>query len=137
MDSNLAVKISPDIAKAKSLKDTATGRIEFLNRNDIDANNANYIFEGYYSSALEMIHAIVIIKGYKVSNHICLGYYIRDILKNDELYRVFDNCRFKRNSLVYYGRKMSIEIAKESIKKCILLIEQLNVIFEDEINFKI
>ncbi len=125
IDTRASIKISPDISKAKSLIDTAKGRIDFLKRNDVVSDNSNYIFEGYYSSALEMIHAIVLVKGYKVSNHICLGYYLRDVLKRHDLYRVFDDCRFKRNSLIYYGRKMPIETATDTIKKCIVLINEL------------
>jgi len=83
------------------------------------------VFEGYYSSILEMLHAIVVLEGYKVNNHICLGYYLRDVLKNDELFRFFDDCRFKRNSLVYYGKRMDFEIAKDSIEKAKKLIKEL------------
>ncbi|MCK5289918.1 MAG: hypothetical protein KAJ56_03150 [Candidatus Aenigmarchaeota archaeon] len=123
--SGSSLPVSPDIAKSRSLIDTAKGRIDFLKLNKIETSNANYIFEGYYSSALEMLHAFVIKKGYKVSNHICLGYYLRDVMKREDLYRIFDNCRYKRNSLVYYGRKMPLETAKETIRKCISFIDAL------------
>ena len=94
---NSAIKITPDKEKAASLIETAEDRIEFSLR-ELTEKNANYVFEGYYSSILEMLHAIVVLEGYKVNNHICLGYYLRDVLKNDELFRFFDDCRFKRNS---------------------------------------
>jgi len=96
-----------------------------LKRNKIEVGSVNYIFEGYYSSILEMLHAVVILKGYKVNNHICLGYYLRDVLKRDDLYRIFDDCRYKRNSLVYYGRKMPLETAEDAIRKCISFIDKL------------
>ncbi len=125
ISSGSSLQISPDTAKSRSLADTAKGRIDFLKRNRIEPGNANYIFEGYYSSALEMLHAVVILNGYKVSNHICLGFYLRDVLKRDDLYRIFDDCRYKRNSLVYYGRKMPLESAEGAIRKCISFIDQL------------
>ena len=121
---NSSIKVTPDKEKSKSLIETAEERIDFSAR-ELTEKNANYIFEGYYSSILEMIHAIVILDGYKVNNHICLGYYLRDILKNDELFRLFDDCRFKRNSLVYYGKRMDFDTAKESIKKAKKLINEL------------
>lgn len=55
-----SLKVSPDQPKAKSLMETAQGRINFLDQISIKENNASYIFEGYYSSLLEMIHALVI-----------------------------------------------------------------------------
>ena len=124
MNYNSSIKVTPDKEKSKSLIETAEERIDFSAR-ELTEKNANYIFEGYYSSILEMIHAIVILDGYKVNNHICLGYYLRDILKNDELFRLFDDCRFKRNSLVYYGKRMDFDTAKESIKKAKKLINEL------------
>ena len=54
-----AIKITPDKEKAASLVETAQDRIKFSLKK-LSGKNANYIFEGYYSSILEMIHAIVI-----------------------------------------------------------------------------
>ena len=128
-----AVKITADKEKAASLTETAQDRINFSLKK-LSEKNANYAFEGYYSSVLEMIHAIVILDGYKVNNHICLGYYLRDVLKNDELFRLFDDCRFKRNSLVYYGKRMDFETAKDSIEKSKRLIKELKKLNEENIN---
>lgn len=132
LESASSLRVSPDLGKAKSLIDTAKGRIEFLKSTSLTEGNVNYVFEGYYSSALEMLHALIILKGYKVSNHLCLGFYIRDILKNDSLFRVFDDCRYKRNSLVYYGRKMDFETAKISIEKCLKLIKEVEQLLKAE-----
>ena len=119
-----AIKITPDKEKAASLIETADERINFSLR-ELNGKNANYIFEDYYSSILELLHALILLDGYKVNNHMCLGYYLRDVLKNDELFRLFDDCRYKRNSLVYYGKRMDFETAKESIKKAKKLINEL------------
>ena len=132
IDSFSSLKVSPDSAKAKSLIITAQGRIEFLKSIGLTENNVNYIFEGYYSSVLEMLHALILLKGYKVSNLLCLGYYLRDVLKNDNLFRTFDDCRYKRNSLVYYGRKMDFETAKATIEKCLRLIKEIELLLKEE-----
>ncbi len=133
IESNSSLRISPDKSKAKSLLDTARERNVFLNEISIKEGNANYIFEGYYSSALEMMHALLFFRGYKVNNHICLGFYMRDILKREDLFRLFDNCRFKRNSLIYYGRKMDFETAKSAIKECERLIKELENTLKKEL----
>jgi len=131
IESTASLKVSPDSAKAKSLVETAQGRIEFLKSTSLAESNANYVFEGYYSSALEMLHALVLQEGYKVSNHICLGYYLRDVLEKDHLFRVFDDCRYKRNSLVYYGRKIDFETAKTTIEKCLRLIKEIELLLKE------
>ena len=111
-----SLKVTPDKEKARSLRETAEGRVSVLSK-EVNEKNINYIFEDYYSSILEMVHAIVLLEGYKVENHICLGYYIRDILKREDLFRFFDDCRYKRNSLIYYGKRMDFDTAKEAIDK--------------------
>lgn len=130
LESNASLKVTPNKAKVTSLIDTATGRVQFLTETNIKESNANYIFESYYSSVLELMHALVLLHGYKVGNHICLGYYLRDILQKQDIFKLFDDCRFKRNSLVYYGRKMDFETAKLGIEKSKQLIAELNNLLE-------
>ncbi len=133
IECNSSLKISPDKPKARSLIETAQGRIAYLKEQIIKEESANYIFEGHYSSTLEYIHSLLLFQGYKSDNHICLGFYLRDILKREDLFRMFDDCRFKRNSLVYYGKKMDFETAKETIAKCIKLIKELNLLLNEHL----
>lgn len=88
----------------------------------MNENNANYLFEGYYTSILELMHAIPLSHGYRVKNHVCVGYYLRDAMKREGLFRSFDDLRFKRNPLTYYGRRMGFQNEKESIGKSTALI---------------
>ncbi|MBI5398053.1 hypothetical protein HZB03_01195 [Candidatus Woesearchaeota archaeon] len=132
IESASSVSVSPDKAKARSLRDTAVGRNHFLDNNNVDEDSANYIFEGYYSSALELLHALLLLRGYKVTNHICSGFYLRDVLNKKAVFRLFDDCRFKRNSLIYYGRTMDFNTAKDAIKKCKRLLKELSKILDDE-----
>ena len=120
-----AVKISPDFAKSKSLMETARGRVEYLEEVSVNEKNANYVFESYYASVVEMLHAFMIQECFKVGNHICLGFYLKDVLKKNELFRLFDDIRYKRNSLNYYGIKMDFETAKEAINKSKTLLEKI------------
>ena len=131
LHSNLSVKITPDKGRAKSLIETAENRIKFSNK-ELNENTANYIFEDYYSSILEIVHAFVILEGYKVDNHICLGFFIRDVLNREDLFRIFDDCRFKRNSLVYYGKRMNFETAKGAIERAKKLMNEFKKILKNE-----
>jgi len=132
IETNNCTIITKDNQKSKSLLETAKERMKYLKEQTIKEQNANYIFEGYYSSLLENLHAILTSTGYKSENHLCLGFYLRDKIKREDLFRTFDDCRYKRNSLVYYGKRMDYNTAKEAITKCIKLINELQLIHEKE-----
>ena len=118
-----AKTITPDIKRAKSLIETANERIGLIK--EINEKNCNFVFEDYYTSILELLQAITFKKGYNILNHVCLGFYLRDILKREDLYLLFDDLRFKRNSLTYYGSRMDYETAKQAIEKCKKIIKEL------------
>ncbi|MBI2669355.1 hypothetical protein HYX14_05945 [Candidatus Woesearchaeota archaeon] len=118
-----AKNITPDINRAESLIETANERISLIK--EINEKNCNFVFEDYYTSILELLQAITFKKGYNVLNHVCLGFYLKDILQREDLYSLFDDLRFKRNSLTYYGSRMDYETAKQAIEKCRRLIKGL------------
>ncbi|MBU0979740.1 MAG: hypothetical protein KJ709_02965 [Nanoarchaeota archaeon] len=120
-----AIRITPDKAKVKSLLETAKGRVRFVKRYPLEEDNANYVFEDIYSSIVEVLHTIVLLDGFKVRNHICLGFYLRDVLKREDLFRMFDDCRYKRNHLVYYGRRMGFDAARHTVTKAERLLREL------------
>jgi uncharacterized protein (UPF0332 family) len=118
-----AKNVTLDIRRAKSLIETANDRIDLIK--EINEKNCNFVFEDYYTSILELIQAICFTKGYNISNHLCLGFFLRDYLKKEELYQTFDDLRYKRNSLTYYGSKMDFETAKNAIIKSKILFKEL------------
>jgi len=115
--------VKPDIKRAKSLIETADERINLIK--EINEKNCNFVFEDYYTSILELLQAIAFIKGFNISNHVCLGFYLREILKREDLYFIFDDLRYKRNSLTYYSNKMDFETAKQAIEKSKRLINEI------------
>ncbi|MBN2142438.1 hypothetical protein JW711_03840 [Candidatus Woesearchaeota archaeon] len=117
--------ISPDKQRAKSLVETADARIAYARKQVLDNHSARFMLESYYSSALEVVHAILFLKGYKCENHVCLGLFIRDILKRKDLFVAFDTARLRRNSVVYYGKHLPLDKATESIRKLGLLISEI------------
>ena len=116
--------ISPDVKRAESLIETAKERISLIK--EVTERNCNFVFEDYYTSLLELLQAITFKQGYNILNHICLGFYLRDILKREDLYRIYDDVRYKRNSLTYYGSRMDFETAKQAIERCKKIIPELH-----------
>jgi len=127
-----AKSITPDINRAQSLIETAKERISLIK--EVTERNCNFVFEDYYTSLLELLQAIAFRKGYNILNHICLGFYLRDVLKREDLYLIFDDIRYKRNSLTYYGSRMDFETAKQAIDKCRRFIKEFNQIMKEAIN---
>ena len=123
LTNNSAKTITPDLKRVESLRETANERISLIK--EINKKNCNFVFEDYYTSLLELLQAMTFKKGFNILNHICLGFYLRDILKREDLYMMFDDVRFKRNSLTYYGSRMDFETAKQAIEKCKKIINEL------------
>jgi len=118
-----AKTITSDIKRAESLIETAEERINLVK--EVNKKNCNFIFEDYYTSLIELLQAITFKKGFNILNHVCLGYYLRDVLKREDLYILFDDLRYKRNALTYYGSRMDYETAKQAIEKCKKIIKEL------------
>ena len=128
IENNFVIKISPDFRRAKSLIETSEERLSIIK--EINEKTCNFVFEDYYTSLLELLQALVLIKGYKILNHVCLGFYLKDVLKKDDLYLAFDDLRFKRNFLTYYGKRMDLETCKEAIRKCKKIINEIKELIE-------
>lgn len=132
LDCDSALRVTPDKLRAKSLMIISRSRIAYLDSLEVNEKSANFLFEDYYNSVTELIHALVLINGFKVINHVCLGFYLRDITKNQRLFEEFDYLRIKRNSIVYYGKTMDYEIAKDAVNKSKQLIKELTKIIPKE-----
>ncbi|MEK6848824.1 MAG: hypothetical protein AABX65_04295 [Nanoarchaeota archaeon] len=122
------VKTSPDPKRAESLIETSEERLGIIK--EISEKNSNFVFEDYYTSIMELLQALVLKEGYKIPNHICLGFYLRDILKREDLFRLFDDLRYKKNSLAYYGKKMDFEISKQALESSKKLIKELKILLK-------
>lgn len=130
LEVNSAKKVSPDGRRAQSLVETADDRLKLIK--EINEKNCNFVFEDFYTSMLEFLQALAILAGYRITNHVCLGFYLRDDLRKEDLYLVFDDVRYKRNSLTYYGKRMDFETTKQAIEKCKKLIKGIKELIKSQ-----
>ena len=126
LEKNTSRSITPDYSRAKSLRETALARIEQTPAPS--EKNCNFVFEDYYTSILELLQALAFANGFMVLNHVCIGYYLRDKLAREELFVLFDDLRYKRNSLTYYGTQMDFATASKAIKDSKNLYKELEKI---------
>lgn len=80
-----------------------------------EINISSYIVLAY-ESLREVLEAICISKGYKVTSHACLGELLDKILENFD-FNEFDRLRYARNGVNYYGVKVELGQGTELIKK--------------------
>lgn len=126
IDSNTAKKVFIDELRVRSLIKVSSDRLEVIAK--ITKKSCNFVFEDYYTSILELLQALAMKKGYNISNHLCLGYFLRDYLDRSDLFFMFDDLRYKRNSLTYYGNMMEYDVALDAIeksKKLIFILDKL------------
>ena len=87
----------------------------FVTSINIDESNAPILLKNFYESLLEVLHSLLYSKGYKVLDHVCVGFFIRDELRDAESFNIFDKYRKIRNSIVYYGESVEKEVAEDGI----------------------
>ena len=126
MFTNNVLRITPDPAKSKSLIETANARMSFVKEHSLKESNVSFIFECLYASLIEKLHAHALIHGFKIMNHLCLGFYSKNIERNDELFLMFEECRIKRNELVYDGKRLKLETAMKVIVICEKLLKEID-----------
>ncbi len=73
-----------------------------------------------YDALREILEAVCIGKGYKVTSHQCIGELLKIITHHFEYYE-FDRMRYTRNGINYYGKSIDFEQGKEIIQKILAL----------------
>lgn len=124
-ENNYVVKVSRNENRAKSLRKTAEDRIKYIQTQEINSLSCNFILEDYYSALLEIVHSIALVRGYKILNHLCLTSFIEEELEKPRIAEQFDNLRKIRNNLVYYGKRLEIQVIESKINTINSVIEKL------------
>ena len=85
----------------------------------------------FYEGLREYCEAIGYLDGYKFLDHESIGFFIRDILKEQSLFKKFDRYRKLRNGINYYGEDIDIETLKEAITEIPEMIKELKKYSKD------
>mgnify|MGYP001577894721 CR=1 FL=1 len=112
-----AKKIEVDDNLISSLKKTSENRLKSsdeLKMNDINACSKVSLA---YDSLREILEALSIKNKYKIYNHECYTSFLKEILNESDKGDDFDEIRKVRNGINYYGKDITLEEAKDVIKK--------------------
>ncbi len=120
-----AKKVMPNKIRASSLFKSSVQAIETARLIQLNPNTLKSILRELYEGLREYCEAIGYLKGYKFLDHESIGYFLRDILKEQSSYIKFDRYRRLRNGINYYGEDIDIETVKEAIIEIPKLIKEL------------
>lgn len=129
--SGKAKKIMPNRIRASSIFKSSIQAIETAKTIQLNQNTLKSILRELYEGLKEYCEAIGYLKGYKFLDHESIGYFLRDILKEQSAYMKFDRYRRLRNGINYYGEDIDIETVKEAVIEIPQLIEELGKHSED------
>ena len=118
-------KVNPNKLRASSLFKSSIQAIETAKNISLNINSSKTILRELYEGLREYCEAIGYLHGYKFLNHESISYFIRDILKEQSIYKKFDRYRKLRNGINYYGDDIDLESIKEAIKEIPQLIKEL------------
>ena len=116
-DTLTAKIIAPDGGLIKSLLETSKEKMlssEMLKMSRVTAASK---FTLAYDSLREALEALAVRKGYKIYNHECYTYFLKEIMNESSKGDDFDSIRKVRNAVNYYGKKLSPEKSENLIKR--------------------
>ena len=118
-----------------SLCDMSTIKEDIINNTTFNEININGFFPMAYDSQRELMEALCISNGYKVSNHECLGKLVKSLYPQFDLI-TFERLRYARNGINYYGTKIDLHQAQELIIKIVEINHVLHQLIRLSDNLK-
>jgi hypothetical protein len=137
MDFNecLKKKVAKEIHQDKELIDSLlkTSKNKFYSENELKLNEVTAAskISLLYDSLRELLEALAIKSGYKIYNHECYTYFLKEILNESFKGDEFDDLRKIRNSINYYAKDISVEEAKEVLKRIAKLRMEILKLIEE------
>ena len=118
-------KIVPNKLRASSLFKSSIQAIETAKIIKLNPNALKSILRELYEGLREYCEGIGYLKGYKFLDHESITYFLKDILKEENISKKFDRYRKLRNGINYYGEDIDIETIKGAIIEIPKLIKEL------------
>lgn len=122
-------KVSPNIQRAQSLIKISDMKEKVIQKIVLNQSNINAYLPMAYDSLRESMEAVCILKGYKVTNHICIGELLKRFDANFDLI-LFDRLRYARNSINYYGEEIDLNQGKIFVEEIFKMKKDLFKLFK-------
>lgn len=125
----IAKEVKEDKELITSLLKTSRNKLESEQKLKLDEITASSKISLIYDSLREILEALAIKSGYKIYNHECYVYFLKEILNESFKADEFDELRKIRNNINYYAQDISIEEAKAVLERIKKLREEILKMF--------
>jgi len=113
----IAKEVKEDKELMASLIKTSQNKFDSERKLELSEVTSSSKISLLYDSLRELLEALAIKNGYKIYNHECYTYFLKEILNESIKGTEFDELRKIRNSINYYAKDISIEEAKEVLER--------------------
>ncbi|MFH0906220.1 MAG: hypothetical protein V1824_02700 [archaeon] len=125
----IAKEVKEDKELINSLLKTSKNKLESEQKLKLDEITASSKISLIYDSLREILEALAIKSGYKIYNHECYVYFLKEILNESFKADEFDELRKIRNNINYYAQDISIGEAKDVLERIKKLREEILKMF--------
>ena len=120
-----AKKVMQNKIRASSLFKSSFQAIETAEKIPLIDSALKTILRELYEGLREYCEAIGYLKGYKFLDHVSIGFFLKDVLREDSISKKFDRYRKLRNGINYYGLDIEVETVKGAILETKELVREL------------
>lgn len=117
LDKRIAKNINSDLEMVGSLIRSSENKFKSEEKLSISNITVGSKISLAYDSLRELLEALALQNGYKIYNHECYTFFLKEIIKESEKGQEFDELRKIRNNINYYGKNILVEEAEYIIRK--------------------
>ena len=121
----IAKEVKEDKELIYSLLKKSQNKIDSENKLELNEVTSISKISLLYDSLREILEALAIKNGYKIYNHECYTYFLKEILNESIKGDEFDELRKIRNNINYYAEDISISEAKKVLERIMRLREEM------------
>jgi len=121
----IAKEVNEDNELISSLIKTSQNKFDSEKKLELTEVTSSSKISLLYDSLRELLEALAIKKGYKIYNHECYTYFLKEILNESIKGDEFDELRKIRNSINYYAKDITVGEARDVLERIIKLREEI------------
>ena len=122
----IAKEVNEDKELIDSLIKTSQNKFDSEKKLELNDVTSNSKISLLYDSLRELLEALAIKNKYKIYNHECYTYFLKEILNESIKGDEFDDLRKIRNNINYYAKDITIEEAKDLLERIMKLREEIS-----------
>ncbi len=128
----IAKEVKEDKELVVSLVKTSKNKLDSEEKLELSEITLSSKISLLYDSLRELLESLAIKKGYKIYNHECYTYFLKEIMKESIKGDEFDELRKIRNAVNYYAKDINVSEGKMVLEKMKILRGQILKLLDDK-----